>query len=199
MSGFARYSPMRLAGRALSRIKHRLGFRTVRLFQSPARTTVPDADLAIGDPPNFELWRRAPDFPWPNRETIEKRYADGHQLWALRVGGQPVCFGWVGVVRELRLDEVGGRASLAAPLAWVWDCVTPRSQQGHGYFALFLIALRARLHPLAIGVEPDNHASLKSIERAGFELWASISMSPFGPSLHLVDQRYQPLSFRAAE
>lgn len=87
--------------------------------------------------------------------------------------GMPVHFGWVKDFEGFRMEEL--ERILQAPCAdavMIFDCFTPASVRGHGFFARAIAALADQLHsegkaPWIFGAA-TNQALLRGIEKSGF-------------------------------
>jgi CelD/BcsL family acetyltransferase involved in cellulose biosynthesis len=102
------------------------------------------------------------------------------QCFALLNGeSTPVHFCWVGDFEGFEMKDLKTRLSAPSQnAAIIFDCWTPESKRGHGYFGI-AISLLAR-HASKGGQEPwifsaiTNRSSRRAIERAGFERKYSI-------------------------
>jgi len=91
----------------------------------------------------------------------------------LTVEGTPLHFCWAKDFEGFEMAEL--RRTLKAPCAnavMIFDCFTPPSERGHGFFADAIAALARRLHsegkaPWIFGAA-TNQASLRGIEESGF-------------------------------
>lgn len=125
--------------------------------------------------------------PW--RElAFDQRRLEGHTLYELWVGEQPVCYGWVaepgtrvGILHDLHLRVPNDGF-------YIWDCATSPSARGKGYFCLLLRALVEGTYPDArqalVAVDTGNSASRRALQKAGFQpLFRYISARMMGRSL----------------
>jgi CelD/BcsL family acetyltransferase involved in cellulose biosynthesis len=87
--------------------------------------------------------------------------------------GTPVHFCWAKNFEGFEMAELGRKLQApCANAAMIFDCFTPRSARGHGFFAEAIGAVARRLHsegkaPWIFGAE-TNKASLRGIEKSGF-------------------------------
>ena len=111
-----------------------------------------------------------PDLP-VSAMQFHLRQESGNHLFELLVDERPVCFGWVasggtriGVLHHLSL-------SVPENAFYIWDCITPRSFRGNGYFQQLLGHILLR-HPAGatalVAVDYRNAASRAALGRAGF-------------------------------
>ena len=97
----------------------------------------------------------------------------------LTAEGTPVHFCWARNFEGFEMAELG--RTLQAPCAnavMIFDCFTPVSARGHGFFAEAIAALGCRLRsegkaPWIFGAA-TNQASLRGIEKSGFALKFSL-------------------------
>ena len=104
---------------------------------------------------------------------VRRRLDEGHQLFLLRVDGQPAAYGWSATGPA----HIGGLAlELTVPDGerYLWDFVTMPEFRGRGLYPLLLQKILLRQSDEAewfwIGHEPPNDASRRGILKAGFEL-----------------------------
>jgi hypothetical protein len=86
----------------------------------------------------------------------------------------PVHFCWVGDFDGFEMRELKTRLSAPSQdAAMIFDCWTPRSRRGHGYYAiaLSLVAQHVGHAGKAVWIfsAAANHSSRRGIEKAGFE------------------------------
>lgn len=106
--------------------------------------------------------------------SAQRLRSGGKQGFALvTTDGMPVHFCWVDDFEGFPIEEL--KRVLQAPDAnavLIFDCHTPASARGHGFFphAISLLAdqLRAAGKPPWIFAAATNHASLRGIEKSGF-------------------------------
>jgi hypothetical protein len=104
---------------------------------------------------------------------VVRRLEDGHQVFLLRVAGQPAAYGWSATGPA----HIGGLAlHLRVPPGerYLWDFVTLPRFRGRGLYPLLLQEILRRQQAEAswfwIGHDPDNEASRRGILKAGFRL-----------------------------
>jgi GNAT superfamily N-acetyltransferase len=104
---------------------------------------------------------------------VERRLAEGHQLFLLRVDEAPASYGW----SASGAAHIGGiEISLTVPPRerYLWDFVTMPEFRGRGLYPLLLQKIvRHQLDKAEwfwIGHEPHNLASRRGILKAGFKL-----------------------------
>lgn len=126
------------------------------------------------------------DFPWgshPLQEFLDQyraRFDEGARA-LIGVEGDTVLFSaWIASTR-LRIDELGFLWRLPEGAAAVYDCVTRPEARGRGVYPEALRRLSGLLaeegtRHLWIYAAPENAASIRGIEKAGFEYHGSIAM-----------------------
>jgi RimJ/RimL family protein N-acetyltransferase len=104
---------------------------------------------------------------------VERRIAERHRLFLLRVDGVEAAYGW----SASESAHIGGiEISLTVPARerYLWDFVTVPEYRGRGLYPMLLQAIiRAQLDEVDwfwIGHEPHNLASRRGILKAGFKL-----------------------------
>ena len=106
--------------------------------------------------------------------SAERLRSDGDGGFALLTAeGMPVHFCWVKDFEGFKMAEL--TRTLNAPrtnAVMIFDCFTPASARGHGFFADAIAALARQLHsegkvPWIFGAA-TNQASLRGIEKSGF-------------------------------
>lgn len=167
---FGRYA------RALARLPGRLlGWKKVLFFQFVGEAKGGRADGEIVSLTSYDV-----KMPWDSA-LVNDRLRAGHALFALVVGGTPVCYGWVSDRNEMEIDELGGTVGGAAT-RWIWDCVTPLEHRRRGYYSAFLTGLVRRVgkgQPV-IYCDARNVASRRAIEQSGFARVSSVVRTRFG-------------------
>jgi hypothetical protein len=114
--------------------------------------------------------------PWA-AEVVNERLAAGSRLFALQINERPVSFAWVSARPRFQADELSRELISETPLVWIWDCVTPEKERGHGYFPeliCHLATLGGQANAI-IFVRTDNISSVRGINKAGFQPWMEIA------------------------
>jgi GNAT superfamily N-acetyltransferase len=122
---------------------------------------------------------------------IARRFADGHRAYVASVHGEPAAFGWV-ATHTARLGELGTTLTLTDVERYLWNFVTLPAWRGRGIYPQLLDAIvqaesfDAELFWIAYA--PENRASGRGIEKAGFRPVADLSFEASGaPALHAID------------
>lgn len=133
-------------------------------------------------------------FPWRSDAGASVRFSGGSQLFALREAGRLVSYGWVTRSPRILVGELGGWVELDQPVRWIWDCVTPETHRGRGYYPQLIRELVTRggaVTPV-IYCTRENTSSQRGIEKAGFVHSFTITERWLKPSFRAGPQ---PLKF----
>lgn len=105
--------------------------------------------------------------------SAQRLRVEGHGFALLDVQGKPVHFCWAKSFAGFEMTELGRTLSTPSPDAvMIFDCYTPASARGHGFFATAIAALARQLcsegkAPWIFGAA-TNESSLSGIKKAGF-------------------------------
>lgn len=160
----------------------------VRMRNAPVPAFPPLAGLTVAQ----ELSPLAMARVQERSETeIAQRFADGHRAYVAKVNGEPAAFGWV-ATHTARLGELGLSLTLTDVERYLWNFVTLPAFRGLGIYPRLLEAivqaesLDAELFWIAYA--PENRASGRGIEKAGFVPVAELSFEASGaPALQAID------------
>ena len=88
-----------------------------------------------------------------------------------------MSFAWARVAQEHWITEVNAGAQADTEVGWIVHCVTPQTHRGRGYYPRLIREVAARLtaDESYIYCTPDNRASRRGIEKAGFEYVGKIT------------------------
>ena len=118
-----------------------------------------------------------------NEAEVERRLAEGHHVFLLRVAGEPASYGWSATGPA----EIGGLPwafTVPSNERYLWDFVTLPEFRGRGLYPQLLQEIvRHQLDEAEwfwIGHEPDNEASRRGILKAGFKLAGHVLRLPGG-------------------
>jgi hypothetical protein len=103
-------------------------------------------------------------------EMIERRLKQGAICHGLLLDGRLANLGWT-QLGELELDS--GAVLRDPTMGAIFDCYTVPEYRGRGLYPKSLIGMMQKLREAGakkawIGVDPDNLASIRGIEKAGF-------------------------------
>jgi len=117
------------------------------------------------------------------QDEVETRLANGHRCYVARLAGTPVAYGWAASdgasIGELTIDF-----SMREQDCYLWDFQTLPSWRGRGLYPRLLQSIvedlqRDRVRFWIINA-PENVASAKGIERAGFRLVGDLAFADDG-------------------
>jgi GNAT superfamily N-acetyltransferase len=116
-------------------------------------------------------------------DEIRARFADGHRCYVARVDGVAAAWGWVATARA-EIGELGLRFTVPAGERYLWNFVTWVPYRGRGIYPVLLDQI-VKLHSAEaerfwIVYAPENHASARGIEKAGFTPAAALSFDAQG-------------------
>lgn len=123
------------------------------------------------------LLRRDPD-------AVQKRFDDGHRAYVAWYEGQAAAFGWV-ATRRAEIGELQTGFEIPATHRYLWNFVTLPSHRGLGIYPRLLDAIvqeESDAEVFWIARAPENRASARGIEKAGFTTVASLSFDARGRS-----------------
>ncbi len=108
------------------------------------------------------------------RDIYESRYAAGHRAIIASLSGQPAHIAWI-ATGKLRIDELAYTWQLSEGIVCLYDCRTLEPMRGRGAYPSTLRWISdhcsaQRIIGIWIYCEPGNIASVRGIEKAGFEL-----------------------------
>jgi GNAT superfamily N-acetyltransferase len=116
-------------------------------------------------------------------DEIERRFASGHHAYVAYWEGEPAAWGW----SATRIAEIGElSATFEIPLRerYLWNFVTLPTHRGRGIYPRLLHRIMeiesAEAERFWIAFAPENHASAKGIEKAGFTVVAELSFASDG-------------------
>lgn len=114
-----------------------------------------------------------------DEKTLTGNRANGWTLYGWYEDGLPVSFAWARVAQEHWITEIGAGARAQTEVGWIVHCVTPEHQRGRGHYPRLIREVAARLtaEESYIYCTPNNRASRRGIEKAGFELVGMISQT----------------------
>lgn len=133
---------------------------------------------------------KAYDFP----EAMQERLDSGARCHGCLLGGELVNVGWTSVGY---LELVPGIRVLDKDSIAIYDCYTLPAFRAKGYYTESLIRMLRQIRDAGavralIAVDPDNVASIKAIERAGFRPLYRLTVS-----MRFGRQRRRESEFRA--
>lgn len=122
---------------------------------------------------------------------IAQRFGDGHRAYVAWYEGTPAAFGWV-ATRTARLGELDTTLTLTDGERYLWNFVTLPAYRGLGIYPRLLEAIIQAesfdAERFWIAYAPENRASGRGIEKAGFVPVAELSFEASGaPALHAID------------
>jgi GNAT superfamily N-acetyltransferase len=136
----------------------------------PELRTDPGGEVSLDLSQPVDLLARLAELP---ASEVERRLAEGHQLFLLRIDGEAASYGWSASASA----HIGGiEISLTVPPRerYLWDFVTLPDFRGRGLYPLLLqLIIRHQLEEAEwfwIGHESHNLASRRGILKAGFKL-----------------------------
>lgn len=107
-----------------------------------------------------------------DKQKIQQRLDDGHQVWVATFGGTPVSFGWVSRGR-VRIGELSKEVEIPASNAYLWNFRTLEYHRGLGYYPQLLHSIlldeQKSSDRIWIISAPENEASSRGIVKAGFQ------------------------------
>lgn len=126
-----------------------------------------------------------------SEQDIAQRFADGHRAYVAAYNGTPAAFGWV-ATRSARLGELNTTLTLSDSERYLWNFVTLPAFRGLGIYPRLLDAIvQAESFDAArfwIAYAPENRASGRGIEKAGFVPIAELSFEANGaPALNAIE------------
>lgn len=119
-------------------------------------------------------------------EKFRLRLRDGHRCFGCTgASGRPVSYIWYSGAGLLVPWALGLQLRPGPDEAYIWDCRTAPAERGRGLYPAALrearrLAWTEGARQLYIDCEPDNLASIKGIERAGFTAIRQISAYRLG-------------------
>lgn len=175
--GCLRWIIVRLVQRCLFERREVLIYR-----QSRAPTTEASLQIRCLDQAEFAHYACDDAYLHTRLSLLERRLAQGDQVWLAFDESQWVHVAWTGLRNQIAPDyEIGPDAALPLDThsAVIYDCWTPESARGRGYYPQVLRHLTAELlkHVPEVWIYclATNHASRRGIEKAGFKHFATLS------------------------
>ncbi len=128
---------------------------------------------------HFQVLSDETVFPWVGLSDDQlaacyrSRFRDGHTAIILNDNGERVFTAWIASGR-LHVDELNYDWRIPASERVVYDCVTAAAHRGRGLYPAALrwivrYAQREEISRVWIYADARNHASLRGIDKAGFD------------------------------
>jgi ribosomal protein S18 acetylase RimI-like enzyme len=130
-------------------------------------------DLAVAAEPNDRRLAALAQLP---HAAVRERLAAGHQPYMARVGAEPVAYGWV-ARQAAWVGELQHHVIIPAGHRYLWDFATLPAWRGQGIYPHLLqaILVREQAERFWIMHAPENNASGRGIQKAGFQLVGTVS------------------------
>ena len=116
--------------------------------------------------------------------VIQQRFAQGHRAYVAWFAGEPASFGWVATQRA-EIGELSTSFAIPAGHRYLWNFVTLPAFRGLGIYPRLLEAIvqtESGAGVFWIARAPENRASARGIEKAGFKTVAALSFDLGGHS-----------------
>jgi GNAT superfamily N-acetyltransferase len=113
-------------------------------------------------------------------DEVDQRLDDGHRPYVARLGTTPLAYGWV-AGRRAYIGELQQTVDLPPWDRYLWDFATVPDWRGQGVYPRLLQAILEQEYAANrfwIIHAPENRASARGIEKAGFQVVGELSFLP---------------------
>ena len=137
-------------------------------------------DFSVDSPSSM---KEVPSVTGLSEGEIETRLATGNRCYVARVGGSPVAYGWLASA-SANIGELDLPFSADECNAYLWDFQTLVAWRGQGIYPRLLQAILhnqgLESHRFWIITAPENVASARGIQKAGFQRVADLAFTQQG-------------------
>lgn len=143
---------------------------------APSDNTLQTLDFHIIDSPE-DNWLAELCYSYPHKHFHLRLIHDCQQCHVVEINGMIVAYAWV-TTSSCHISEINFHLSVRPGSIYIYDCFVHAAHRQLGIYQTLLAKILAdyrlprwpeRYHTAWIAAEPSNTASVRGIERAGFE------------------------------